>query len=55
LEKEVIVKDDVVKLIGERPFLQEGNEEEIAKNEDTTKDIDLDPSQEVLDNEESEK
>ena len=49
LEKEVIVKDDVVKLIGERPFAQEEKEEQITASEEPKNEEASDGNQEVLD------
>jgi AFG3 family protein len=51
LEKEVIVKDDVVKLIGERPFLVEENEEEIEKSEESSSEEASEGNQELDDKE----
>jgi len=51
LEKEVIVKDDVVKLIGERPFLVEKNEEEIEKSEESSSEEASEGNQELDDKE----
>jgi ATP-dependent metalloprotease FtsH len=51
LEKEVIVKDDVVKLIGERPFLVEENEQEIEKSEESSSEEASEGNQELDDKE----
>lgn len=49
LEKEVIVKDDVVKLIGERPFVDEAKAAEIEKSLEGPTSETMEGNQEVVD------